>query len=76
MGIIDQSTYKVDCDQCEITENVTIYDKGSMYGGSHWQSGKSMTHFNARWTGGGKVDPDLASATCYRCGHSARVTLL
>ena len=73
MGIIDSTIHSLTCDDCQVSENIKILDKGSNYGGSHWQSGKSFENFNSQWSGdGGKTEPRLISATCKKCGTSVQ----
>ncbi|GAJ68027.1 ras GTPase-activating-like protein IQGAP1 [Edwardsiella piscicida] len=74
MGIIDKSTYTLKCPNCEIVETLAILDKGSNWGGSHWQSGGSFQHFHTEWQGGGLTEPSLKIAKCKVCQQSALAT--
>lgn len=68
MAIIDSTIHSLTCNNCKILESVTILDKGSNYGGSHWQSGKNFINFNSQWSNSsGRIEPSLISATCKKC---------
>ncbi|MBL0611325.1 MULTISPECIES: hypothetical protein [Aeromonas] len=71
MGIIDKTTYTLRCDKCGITEDASILDKGSNWGGSHWQNGTNFKSFTTLWSGAGKSEPKLVEAKCKNCGHPA-----
>jgi hypothetical protein len=69
MGIIDSTIHSLACNNCKTLESVTILDKGSNYGGSHWQSGKNFINFNSQWSNSSEhIEPSLISATCKKCG--------
>lgn len=68
MAIIDSTIHSLTCNNCKVLESVTILDKGSSYGGSHWQSGKDFVSFNSEWSSSnGHIEPILISATCKKC---------
>jgi ribosomal protein L37E len=71
MGTIDSTTHTLGCAACGIEESATVLDKGNMYSGSSWQAGASFAKFETTWTGSGKTEPTLLTATCKRCGASA-----
>ena len=73
MGIIDKTTYRLSCPACGTEETASVLDKGSGWGGSHWQSGVSFSSFDTSWSGGVKQEPKLTSAKCKRCGGAAQV---
>lgn len=72
MGIIDKTTYRLTCPQCDAVETANVLDKGSNWIGSHWQSGATFERFETSWSGGGSTEPDLISATCKQCGVAAQ----
>jgi hypothetical protein len=75
MGIIDSTSYTLACPKCGTRETRSVHDKGSNWGGSHWQSSTSFTHFDTNWQGGGgREEPALTSALCKACGAEAVVT--
>lgn len=74
MGIIDKSNYKLSCAKCGTEETGSVLDKGSGWGGSHWQSGATFLLFDTSWAGGGKQEPKLTSAVCKECGGAAQVS--
>jgi len=67
MGFIDETIYMFTCPQCKKEERVKLLDKGSTFGGSHWQHGIDVEHFDVTWIGGGKVEPTVESAYCKKC---------
>lgn len=69
MGTIDKTTHKLSCEDCGITEDASVLDKGSGWGGSHWQSGTSFENFSTTWSGGGKEEPVIVEAKCKSCGQ-------
>lgn len=72
MGIIDKTIHRVECEHCSEAEEQAIYDKGSNWGGSSWQSGVAFQKFNVSWSGGGKTEPDIVKASCKKCGGEAK----
>ena len=72
MGIIDKTTYRLTCPQCGAAEMANVLDKGSNWSGSHWQSGATFERFETSWSGGGRIEPELLSATCKQCGVAAQ----
>jgi hypothetical protein len=73
MGVIDKTTYILSCKNCQEEETASVLDKGSNWGGSHWQSGTVFKKFKTNWNGGGVVEPYLLCATCISCGSVAEV---
>lgn len=73
MGTIDSTSYTLGCATCGTTEAKRVLDKGSGWGGSSWQSGADFEKFETMWSGGGAKEPDLALATCKKCGKDASV---
>lgn len=73
MGIIDKSIHRVECEQCSEVEEQAFYDKGSIWGGSSWQSAATFQKFNVSWSGGGKIEPDFVKALCKGCGREAKL---
>jgi len=73
MSVIDKTTYLLNCLNCNKEEASSILDKGSNWGGSHWQSSTNFTKFKTSWSGGGITEPSLISATCTSCGQPAGV---
>jgi hypothetical protein len=73
MGTIDQTGYRLSCAKCNTEELALVLDKGSGWGGSHWQSGASFSGFETSWTGGAAQEPKLISATCEHCRFAAKV---
>lgn len=73
MGIIDSTIHALRCDNCGIEEEKKTLEKGSNWGSSGWQEGPDFEHFYTDWSGGGKVEPRLRTATCKRCGVEAFV---
>ncbi len=71
MGIIDKTTYTLTCPKCGAVEVATILDKGSNWGGPHWQSAARFSQFDTTWEGGGSREPELKSATCKQCTSKA-----
>jgi hypothetical protein len=74
MGIIDSTSYTLECPKCATSESAKVLDKGSGWGGSSWQDGATFEKFITSWSGGGRQEPDLVSATCKECGQPANVT--
>lgn len=73
MGTIDKLWVKLTCDKCGVSEVATASDKGSGWGGSHWNDLGGFVKFDAVITGGGNTDPDVTSAKCKSCGHVAKI---
>jgi hypothetical protein len=73
MGVIDKTTYILNCPICNEDEVGSILDKGSNWSGSHWQSSADFKKFKTSWSGGGITEPSLISATCTSCGQSAGI---
>jgi len=73
MGVIDKTTYTLACPKCGSKESASLLDKGSSWGGSFWQSGATFVVFQTQWSGGGKQEPQLVSATCKACCTAASV---
>ncbi len=76
MGIIDKTTYRLTCSRCGAHETASVLDKGSSWGGSHWQSSAKFEQFEISWSGGGNTEPVITSAICKRCGTAAGFTVL
>lgn len=74
MGIIDSTSYTLTCPKCGHTGKTKTLDKGSGWGGSHWGSFSKAEGFALEWTGGGKIEPTITSATCTKCNVAAKVT--
>lgn len=74
MGIIDQSTFRLLCPSCGVTEVATAYEKGSQYSGGHWPTSLPLQHFAARWVGGGREELGIDGATCLSCGATATIS--
>jgi hypothetical protein len=74
MGTLDSTTHSFNCQFCKISELIKILDKGSTWGGSHWQKGPELKHFDVIWKGGNKIEPEILSATCKQCGTSISPT--
>ena len=72
MGTIDKTIHKLACESCDITEEKKVLDKGSGWGGSHWQSGAEFTNFETSWKGGGDTEPSITKAKCNQCGNPAQ----
>jgi len=75
MGIIDQTVYTLECGNCGTQETAKILDKGSSWGGSHWQSGTDFYNFNSTWEGGVDREPKLIEISCKKCEISDGVTV-
>lgn len=69
MGYIDETSYTLTCTKCGDSERKKILDKGSMWSGSHWQSGAEFEKFETTWTGGEREEPTLTHAVCRACGE-------
>ena len=68
MGFIDKTTHTLRCPKCDKTEQVTILQHGSAYGGS-WHAGKIMSKFTVTWRDvQGFRGPEIESAKCNGCG--------
>jgi hypothetical protein len=74
MGYIDESTHTFFCPQCSIQEKIKIFDKGTMWSGSHWQPGRLLEHFDVQWAGGGSVEPTVTEVHCKKCKTVASVS--
>jgi hypothetical protein len=72
MGTIDKTIHKLTCETCRIVEEVEVLDKGSNWGGSHWQNGENFENFETSWDGGGKTEPHIITAVCRHCGENAK----
>lgn len=75
MGIIDQTTFKLFCSVCGVSEVVVAYQKGSQFSGGHWQGSVDFSRFRASWSGGGVDEPKITQAICGACGASASVSV-
>ena len=73
MGIIDTAWFKFTCPKCKAEETVVVHDKGSGWSGSSWQSIREPQSFAILSNGGGKAEPEVAQATCKKCGSAADV---
>lgn len=73
MGTKDQTTYTLTCPQCLQAEKKKVLDKGSNYGGSHWQEGVDFSEFDVAWTGGGTSEPVITTAVCKKCNISPSI---
>jgi hypothetical protein len=73
MGTIDKLWVKLTCEACDISETSSASDKGSGWSGSHWNQLGPYSDFDATMEGGGKVDPEVTSAKCKRCGCEATI---
>lgn len=72
MGVIDSTIHRLECTKCEVFEEHKILDKGSQYGGSHWDSGCEFQKFNTTWDGeSGKKEPSMTDAVCKDCNRKA-----
>lgn len=76
MGVIDKTTHKLTCDECGISEQVTMLDKGSAWGGSAWQEGKSFENFDVAWKTIVGGEPRVDKAKCKRCGAAPKMEIL
>lgn len=75
MGIIDQTTHTLSCPKCDKTEQVTILQRGSAYGGS-WEAGKSLSKFTVTWDDAqGFAGPGITSAKCNGCGTTPKIVI-
>ena len=75
MGVIDETSYQFHCARCDIEEKVRVRDRGSMWGGPHWQSGPKLDLFEIVWEGGGKTEPEVVSILCKKCGMKPEIAL-
>ena len=74
MGIIDQSTFTLNC-QCGVSESVTIQQHGSAYGG-YWLAGKTMGHFSVSWDSSNELrGPHITTARCKSCGSNPGIVV-
>jgi hypothetical protein len=73
MGVIDSTIYTLSCPKCGIVESASLLDKGSNWGGSHWQSGAIFVEFETKWSGDGTREPQLVLASCKVCSTAASV---
>ena len=71
MGIIDTATITLTCPECCLSESSRIRDKGSGWGGSHWETPK-FEHFHVSISGSPKTDYEV-SGKCPKCDVSAEV---
>lgn len=69
MGIIDKTTYLLTCLDCGVSEEASVLDKGSSYGGSCWNAKADFSKFDTSWQGeGGFTEPTLENKKCKLCG--------
>ena len=71
MGIIDKVHISLTCQNCNITEENSAPDKGSMYSGSDWRKLSPFKNFDGELTGGFREEPGISDATCKACGGKA-----
>lgn len=75
MGIIDSTTFKFNCPRCNASENSTVREYGSQYGGS-WGTPSAVSKFKVEWDGGTKIGgPQPKSALCAACNTAATVDI-
>lgn len=72
MGLIDETSFTLSCPKCRTSESHKVLDKGSRWGGPHWQSAVAFEHFHVQWKGGGKEEPIIVSASCRSCGTTVQ----
>ena len=68
MGIVDQHTWALTCDDCGSTDAVMAVDKGR----NSWRSPSDTRLFKVQVVSG-PYGPEVVSATCKICGKAARV---
>ena len=73
MGTIDAAYIKLTCEKCGISEERRYSDKGSMWGGSHWNNIPAFDNFDVESTEGGKQEPHIKSAKCKHCGSVPKI---
>lgn len=73
MGVIDKLWIKITCEHCGCSETLSVLDKGSSYGGSHWGNPSPSTKFSVVFEGGGTTEPTITSAKCVACNCTAVV---
>ncbi len=73
MDIIDKKNFKIICENCSITEEQFIFEKGSSWNGSLWQKLAKFENFETIWIDDNENKPDIFQATCKKCGGSAKV---
>jgi hypothetical protein len=71
MGIIDTKVYTLKCGACRVQEEQRVHQKGSGWGAS-WQSGSTFQNFDTTWLGSKGTEPEIAEATCRKCGKPAK----
>lgn len=70
MGVIDKTVYTLTCNDCGVSEESRVLDRGSGWGGSVWDSSAYFAKFDTEWEGGGPVETILISSKCKNCGSS------
>ena len=74
MGVLDSTSYLFTCSSCNVHEIVTILDKGSRFGGSHWQKAPTLNKFDVEWSEGGITGPKVQATVCKTCKLVGNVT--
>jgi Zn finger protein HypA/HybF involved in hydrogenase expression len=68
MAIIDQTTFRFLCPQCETTESIKFLEKGSGWGSS-WIPSSTLSKFTVEWSGNDdRIEPEVKNAVCNECG--------
>lgn len=75
MGIIDTTKIKITCPKCNVTEYISIHQKGSIYN-PYWQEGVEAASFALTWVGGNKEETSITSAKCKGCGFEAILNII
>jgi transcription elongation factor Elf1 len=73
MGYSDKLEVTITCPECNVSEERVAKDYGSVYAGPAWEKLDSFTNFVAPDDHSEKHGPRIRSATCKKCGVSAKV---
>jgi hypothetical protein len=73
MSFSDRCWYTLRCGACGSDETLPVSDQAVCWSGADWDAGVTFLHFDTAWTGGGRLEPELARAICKGCGEPAHV---
>ncbi len=73
MSIIDRAWAKLTCPVCKTFEVSCVTDHGSGWGGPDWGCYGAFSDFVVEFKDRPKMEPDIVTAHCKKCGAKASV---
>ncbi len=70
MGTTDKTTHDLRCPNCNASESLTVYEKGSSWGAS-WEDPPESERFIIDWQRNQFNEPRPVSVKCKSCGATA-----